>query len=88
MMSSVFCSLANTKICFDSKAMKNTTPEQQNSSFLSPLGNFFAIFYCYFIFLDKKKSPEILVQLNLGLCDILGRSIFFSTQIFHLILIV
>ena len=30
----------------------------------------FAIFYCCFMFVDKERS-KILVQLNLGLCDIL-----------------
>ena len=37
---------------------------------------FFATFYCYFIFIDKERSPEILVQLNLRLYDTIERSIF------------
>ena len=63
-----------------------STPGQQDASFLPPHG-FFAIFYCCFIFLHKKRSPEILVQLNLGLCDILESSIFSCTHIVHLIVI-
>ena len=41
---------------------------------------FFATFYCYFIFVDKERSPEILVQLNLGLYDTLERSVFSCVQ--------
>ena len=53
--------------------------------FFATPGNIFAIFYCFFIFLAKERSPEILVQLNLGLCDILEFSIFSCTNIVHLI---
>jgi len=47
------------------------TAGQQDASFLPPLGIFFAIFYCCFILVDKERSLEILIQHNLGLCDIL-----------------
>ena len=43
-------------------------------------GNFFAIFYYCFISVVKEKSPEILVELNLGLSDILESSIVSSTH--------
>ena len=56
----------------------------QGASFLPTPGKFFALFYCCFIIVDKERSPEILVQLNLRLCDILESSIFSSTHIVHL----
>ena len=47
----------------------------------APLGNrmpaffhpseFFAIAYCSFIFCSEGRSPDILIELNLGLCEIL-----------------
>ena len=37
--------------------------------FASP-GNFLAIFYCCFICATKERSPESLVELNRGLCDL------------------
>ena len=51
----------------------NATPSQQDASFLPHLGIFY---YCY-IFVVKEKSPEILVELNLGLCDIVESSNLF-----------
>ena len=65
----------------------NTTPGQEDSRFLPPLGNFFVIFSCCFIFVDEERSPEISVELNLGLYDILESSIFSCTSIIHLIVI-
>ena len=53
--------------------------------FLPPLGIFFR-FSCYFIIVvAKEKSPEIMDELNLGLCDILESLIFSCTHIIHLI---
>ena len=46
--------------------------------------NFSKYFRC-FIFVTKEKSPEILVELHLGLCVILENSIFSSTRIIYLI---
>ena len=64
----------------------NAIPGQQDVSLLPPLGIFFAIVYCCKI-VDKERSPEILVQLKLGLSDILESSIFSCTHIVHLIVI-
>ena len=50
-------------------------------------GTYFAMSYCSFIFVDKERSPEILIQLNLGLYDILEISIFSCTHFIHLIVI-
>ena len=47
------------------------------------LGNFLQFFYCCLIFVDNEKSPEILVQLKLGICDILESSNFSCTHIVH-----
>ena len=52
----------------------NATPWQQNVIFLTLLGIFFANFYCCFIFVAKGRSTEILVKLNIDLCDILETS--------------
>ena len=65
----------------------NATSRQQDASFFATHRNFFAIFYCCFMFVQKKRAPEILVQLNLGLCNILESSIFSRTLIVHLIVI-
>ena len=54
----------------------NATPGQQVTSLLSP-----------FIFVDKKRSPEILVEFNLDLCNIPESSLFSCTHIVHLIVI-
>ena len=40
--------------------------------------------YCIIV-VAKGKSPEIMDELNLGHCDILGGSIFSCTHIIHLI---
>ena len=61
--------------------------EVANASFLPPLGIFLCNFHCCFIFIDKEKSPENLIQPNLGLCDILESSIFSGTHIVLLIVI-
>ena len=65
----------------------NATSGLQDARFLPPLGNFFQFFYCCFIFVDKARSLETLVQLNLGLCDILESSIFYFTYIVPLVVI-
>ena len=49
--------------------------------------NFLAIFYCCFIFVAMKKSPNILVEVNLGLCNIQGNSIFSRIHLIHFILV-
>ena len=49
---------------------------------------FFTIFYCCYIFLVKEKYPEILVELNLGLCDILESSIVSYTRIIQLVVMI
>ena len=66
--------------------MENATPGQQGASFLPPLGIFFAILHCCFILVVKERSPEIFVELNLGLCDIPESSIFSCTYIINLIM--
>ena len=63
-----------------------------------PLGNrmpafchpweFFTICYCCCVSVVKDESPEILVELNLGLCDILETSIFSCTHIIQLIVMI
>ena len=63
----------------------NVTPEQQGPSFLLPLGCFLRFSYYCIIVVAKEKSREIMDELNLGLCDILGNSIFSCTHIIHLI---
>ena len=64
------------------------TPRQQYASFLPPMG-IFTIFYCCYIFVAaKEKTREILVELNLGLCDILESSIFSFTHIIQLIVMI
>ena len=50
-------------------------------------GKFFPTFYCCFIFVDKERALAILVELNLGLCDILESSIFSCPHIIHLLMI-
>ena len=64
----------------------NTNPGQQDARFLPPWEIFSNVYSCC-IFVDKERSPEILVQLILGLCDILESSIFSCTHIIHLIVI-
>ena len=50
--------------------------------------NFLAMFYCCFIIVAaKERSPKILVENNLGLCNIQENSIFSSTHFIHLIVI-
>ena len=70
-----------------SHGVANATPRQQDASFLPPLGIFFTMFYCCYVFVVKEKS-EILVKLNLGLCDILESSIFSCTHIIHSIVMI
>ena len=49
------------------------------------VANFLHLSYYCFIVVAKEKSPEIMDELNLSLCDILGGSIFSCTHIIHLI---
>ena len=49
---------------------------------------FFIICYCCYIFLVNEKYPEIMVELNLGLCDILESSIVSYTRIIQLIVMI
>ena len=49
----------------------NATPWTTGWQLFATPGNSFAISYCCFIFVDKERSPEILVQLNFGLCEII-----------------
>ena len=62
----------------------NVTPGQQDANFLPHLEIFRNIFCC-FIFVAKKRSSEILVELNLGLFGIIESSIFVCTHIIHVI---
>ena len=55
-------------------------------SFATP-ENFLAIFYCCFIFVAMEASPKLLVEINLGLCNIQGNSIFACIHLIHFILI-
>ena len=64
--------------------MVNATSRQQDSSFLPTLEIFLQ---CFIIFVVKERSPEILFELNLSLCDILEISIFSCTHFIHLIVI-
>ena len=48
--------------------------------------NFLAIFYYCFIFVAMERS-KILVEINLGLCNIQGNSIFSCIHLMHLIVI-
>ena len=64
----------------------NATPRAIGWQILPLLENF-VIFYCCYIFAAKEGSPEVLVELRFGLCDILESSIFPCTLIFHLTLV-
>ena len=50
-------------------------------------GNFFAIFYCCFIFKVNENFPKIFVELTFGLSDILESSMFSCSHIIHFIVI-
>ena len=47
----------------------------------------FAIFYCCFILVTKDRYLEILVELNLAICDIPESSIFSCTHTSYLTMI-
>ena len=47
-------------------------------------GNFVAITYCFFIFVAKEKSPDILIELSLGLLN--TRNFNFSCT--HIIILI
>ena len=49
---------------------------------------FFAKFYCCCIFVPKERYPECMFELNLGLCNVVESSIFSSTHITHLTVII
>ena len=70
-----------------SHGVANATSGQQDTFFFSPLENFYAIFYCCLIYVDKERSPGILVRLNHGLCDIIEKSILSCTHILRLIVV-
>ena len=57
----------------------NATPQQKDASFLLPLGIFLVSFYYYFLL-----SHDVLVELNLGLSDILEILILFCKNTSHL----
>ena len=54
--------------------MENVPLGNRMPDFCHP-GNLFAIFYCCLTYIAKKGYPEILVELNLGPCDIQESSI-------------
>ena len=53
-------------------------PRETECQLFATPGNVCIIFCCCFIFVAKERSREILVQLDLGLCDILEVQSFFS----------
>ena len=55
-------------------------------SFFHP-ENFLSISYCSFVFLAKERSPKILVEINLGLCNLQENSIFSCIHSMPLIVI-
>ena len=57
-------------------------------AFCHPWESFLHFFYCCYILVAKEKSPEILVELNLGVCDILESSIFSCTHIIYSIVMI
>jgi len=65
----------------------NATPWATGSQLFATPKSFVCNFYCCLMFVHKKRFPEIFVQLNLGLCDILESSIFSCTHIVNLIVI-
>ena len=52
--------------------------------FCHPRGSVYFSCYCIIV-VAKEKSPEIMNELNLGLCGTPERSIFSCTHIIHLI---
>ena len=63
------------------------SPWATGCQLFATLGNFVEMFYYYFIVEVKEKSPNSLVDLNFGLCDLQESSLFSCTRIIHLILI-
>ena len=68
--------------------MANTTPGQQDASFLPPLRIALHFSYCCIIVVVKEISPEIIDKLNLGLFDIEESLIFFCKHIFNWVAII
>ena len=57
----------------------NATPGQQDAIVLPPVKiflQFFIVVSCCFISLAKESSPNIVVEINLGLCNIQENSVF------------
>jgi len=48
----------------------DATPKQQGASILPPHGIFYKFSNRWFVFATKERSPEIVVELKLGLCGI------------------
>ena len=49
-------------------------------AFCPPLGKCFCNLFCNFFFIAKERSPEILIELYLDLCDILENSVLLDTR--------
>ena len=64
--------------------MGNKTLDKAMGQFLPPLGIVLHSSYYCIIVVAKEKSPEIMDELNLGLCVMLESSIFSCTHIIHL----
>ena len=67
------------------QGVANATPRQQVASFLPPLGILLRFFIVAISLQLKEKSPEMSIELNLGVSDILESSIFSCTHIIQLI---
>ena len=65
----------------------NATPRQQDAILLPPLRIFLQFFIVFIIVAAKERSPIILVEINLGLCNIQENSIFTCILFTHLIVI-
>ena len=66
----------------------SVTPWSTACQLFATPGTYFAIFYsCILIFVANEKSPEVLIDLNFGLCDLRESSFFSSTHFIHLIVI-
>ena len=68
--------------------MTNATPGQQDAIFLPPMRiflQFFIVVFCCFIFVAKERSPNIVVEINLGLCKMQETSVFSWIEFIHLI---
>ena len=67
-LSTKLCPIELWPVAMEWHGVANANPGKQNASFIP---QFLAIFFYFcFIFVDKERSLEILVELSLGLCDI------------------